>query len=283
MSVQVLAGCLIWPTGDDHQTFIKTFLHNLQQLYAEGLPDALNPLFSIWNHAQLSRCVIMMVTWAACSSSSSGDDHAEGRRWIARLAALGGPARPAPAVDTVRPCTLLEGLRTSDASVPPRVYGRCNTVTVRGTGIGAPAFADTLAAHTDFGRLAAGGVMGVGVCLHRLVSRNAPGDAAGEVGARGGSGSVWGPRESHTLLEIISTTTDVAAAEAAFEWGRRLKRAVVEAVPGEVLGRAWLAMIPEEEVDNEKVFGDDYPFLLGLKRKWDPDNVFKHTIPKLPV
>lgn len=221
----------------------------------------------------------MMVTWA--SSSSSDDDHAEGRRWIARLAALGGPDNPAPAIDTIQPCTLLEGLRISDASVAPRVYGRCNTVTVRGTGIGEPAFVDALAAHTDFG--AAGGVesvMGVGVCLHRFVDPKSR-DRAGEVGGKGDS--VWGPRESHTLMEIVSTTTDGAAAEAAFAWGGGLKRAVVEAVPGEVVGGGWLAMTPEEEVDNEKVFGDDYPFLLGLKRKWDPNNVFRHTVPKLPV
>lgn len=224
----------------------------------------------------------MMVTWAS-SSSSSDDDHAEGRRWIARLAALGGPDNPTPAIDTIQPCTLLEGLRISDASVALRVYGRCNTVTVRGTGIGEAAFVDALAAHTDFG--AAGGgesVMGVGVCLHRYVNPG-PGDGGAEIGAKGGSDSVWGPRESHMLMEIVSTTTDGAAAEAAFAWGCGLKRAVVEAVPGEVVGGGWLAMTPEEEVDNEKVFGDDYPFLLGLKRKWDPNNVFRHTVPKLSV
>lgn len=269
---QVLAGTLIWPTGDDHQAFIENFLTNLQQLYTEGLPPALNPLFSVWNHPRLSRCVVMMVTWAS-------EDHDAGRRWLARLEALATPtpsfssssshSPSPPGFNTVRAGTLLEGIRVNDASVSPLVYGRCHTATVRGAGIGCADFVCAIAAHT-----AAPGAEGVGVALHRLVGPGTAGD----------KGAVWGLRQEHTVMEILSTTTDEAAVEVAFDWACGLRRAVVDAVPEEVVEGGWLAMMPDEEVDLEKVFGaENYRFLLELKRKWDPNNVFSNTVPKLPA
>lgn len=259
----MLSGCLIWPTGDDHKTFVKDLLGRLHQLYAEGLPKALNPLFSVWDNLHFTRRVLVMLTWAS-------DDHDEGRRWAAKLAALGGPSSP-PAVDTLRPCRLLEGLRANDAFISPRVYGRCHTVTVRAAE--RTRFVEAITEHT-----AHFPARGVGMCLHRSVGR---GEA--HQGMADGGDSVWGPRGEHTMLEIVSTTTEEASAEAAYEWALGLRRAVVSAVPDEVVGGGWLAMTPDEEVDLEKVFGEDYEFLLGLKRKWDPDNVFRNTVPRLPI
>lgn len=223
----------------------------------------------------------MMATWAA--DASDADDDAtddEGRRWLARLDALAAPLAPRPTATTVRACTLLEGLRANDATVSPRVYGRCHTATLRGAGLGRAGFVRALAAHT-----ARPGAVGVGVCLHRLVGPGATATTtAGEGEGEGEGDSVWGPRREHTVMEIVSTTTDEGAVEAAWAWACGLRRAVVEAVPEEVLEGGWLAMMPEEEVDLEKVFGgENYRFLLELKRKWDPDNVFKYTVPRLPV
>lgn len=208
-----------------------------------------------------------MVIWAS-------DDHDEGRRWIAKLEAL-GPCPPA--VNTVQPCTLLEGLRSNDSSISPYVYGRCNTVTVRGDA--SPELVDTIAEYT-----ANFGARGNGICLHRFIGRTAAAAAAADGSPENQEGcSVWGPREAHTMLEIVSTTTDETAVETAFAWACALKRAVVEAVPDDVVGGGWLAMTPYEKSDWKKMFGRNYEFLIELKRKWDPNNVLRNTVPRLSV
>lgn len=247
--------------GANHRLFVKTFLDKLRQLYNAGMPRALNPLAAVWENPHHTACILIMVTWAS-------DNHDEGRRWIATLETLGpGP----PAVNTIRPCTLLEGLKSNDSSLNPYVYGRCNTVTVRGDV--SPGFVDTIAEYT-----ANFGARGTGVCLHRFTGPVAGGDAEDQEAS-----SVWGPREKHTMLEILSTTTDETAVEKAFAWACALKRAVEEAGPDDVVGGGWLAMTTHEQSDWVKVFGRNYEFLMELKRKWDPNNVFRNTVPRLPV
>lgn len=254
--LQVLAGNLIWPTGPDHETFVRSFLERLQGLYAEGMPQALNPLVSIWDNEHFNRCVLLMVTWAS-------DDHEHGHHWINKVAAL-DPVHP-PAVNTIQPCTLLEGLRINDASIAASIYGRCNTITVRGY---SPGLVNAVARST-----ATFAARGSGIALHRFVGH---GDGEKE------RCSVWQPRGEHIMVEILSGTTDEKRVDAAYAWGAAVRRAVVQAVEEkEILHAGWMAMTANEGADLKTLFGQNYEFLMALKKKWDPENAFRNTVPRL--
>lgn len=219
--------------------------------------------------------MLVVATWAS-------DDHETGQHWLARIKAI---ISTPPDMSSVQACTLLEAIRANDDAVGEGArYGRCHAVKVRGEAVAYEGLVDVLAEHTT----RFGGARGAAISMHRLVG---PGTVAssssGEKDARVGEGdvsrlSVWGPRDRHTVLEILSNTTHLEDVETALSWGRRLRDAVVEVVP--ILKEAWLAMVPDEEDDLETLFGqDNYRFLLGLKKELDPQNVFRNTVPKLVV
>lgn len=82
------------------------------------------------------------------------------------------------------------------------------------------------------------------------------------------------------MLEIYALTKDKDVAEERVKWGREVKAELERDDGDNVLEGSYVAL-GEHGEDLKRVYGKHYETLLGLKERYDPGNVFKHSIPRL--
>ena len=198
----------------------------------------------------------MSATWAS-------DDQAAGRRWIGKIAAL------APCINAdapPEPKSVAAYAAFNESLVTFGSYGRCYTLSVARL---TPAVAEVLAAHTA--SLPGGGI---GLALHTL-----RGPAAVSGGAA--AASVFGARVPHHMVELVAATPARELEAAGAEWATRLLRELRDADPGNVLESSYVSLVGVDDADYRKIYNEHYDALVALKRKYDPDNVFKYAVPRL--
>lgn len=114
---------------------------------------------------------------------------------------------------------------------------------------------------------------GCGLSIHELKGKSAkPDDTA-----------VFNAREPHYLIEILGAVVDEKNAGEVGAWTRGFQKALAEACGEELLTVQWVAMTPDEDIELRKVYGEKYDEVLRLKEKYDPKNVFRHALPRIPV
>lgn len=252
---KILSGSIVQPTGPDHGRFVGDYLAAFRGLRGAGMPEAFSPFLSIWNIPDVGPSIVTMAVWAS-------PDHDEGWRWVRRLEALA----PSPVLNTVAAGTLARCIADNQALASFPVHGRNVTLSVRGY---TDKVVDIIARHTA--ELPA---RGAGFCVHHVDGR----------AVRPSEDSVWGPRGvEHLVLEFISATVDEASVDRCAAWASAFRGDFVENAPEDVLEGGWAAMVPDDETDVTKMFAGNSQFVLDLKRKHDPHNVFNNTVPKLLV
>lgn len=198
----------------------------------------------------LGNALGLIATWVS-------DDHAEGQQWIDRAAALGGTAVMNVA-EAKSPARYAED---NEKLVAWGVHGRSYTLNLR---TWTARSVEVLARGSA--TVPAPGAM---ISVHNLRSPKLNGE------------SVFGARENHLMVEIVSTASGPALKEEVNAWGQRVLRELKEADPDNVLDSAYISLLDHRDADLQKLYGGHLDTVVALKRKYDPDNVFKHSSPKV--
>ncbi|KAJ5986589.1 hypothetical protein N7451_010954 [Penicillium sp. IBT 35674x] len=193
------------------------------------------------------------------------EDLEEGKQWSEKIAAL-GPAK----MNMVKPTTIPEWLGGAGVHVPSKVYGsswsmNLSTITT--------AVAEAIARNLSILPNDPGAMFS----LHQL---RGPSAAPQE------HGSVFGSREPHYMLEILAyggTPEKQAESEA---WGKQMADEVEKAAAESYLPTAYVSLYGSTHAGSaakwvDRVYGKKAGVLRDIKAKFDPDNVFKLTVPSL--
>ena len=83
------------------------------------------------------------------------------------------------------------------------------------------------------------------------------------------------------MVEILGVSGAEEDAEECGAWAEAFGREL-RAAEGALEG-TYMSLTAEDTVDLAKIYGEKLPRLLELKRKFDPENVFKNAVPRLNV
>ncbi|RFN45497.1 6-hydroxy-d-nicotine oxidase [Fusarium flagelliforme] len=184
-------------------------------------------------------------------------DKEEGHAWIKNIASA------APCVmQSTEETTMAALLEKNDKAFAGPFLGRVFTVSFK------TLTEKTISILSKYSANAPGG--GAMFAYHTLLSTQEP------------VKSVLGTRARHHMLEIYALTKDKDVAEQREKWGREVK-AELEREDGDNVLEGSYVSLGEHGEDLKRVYGRHYETLLGLKRRFDPENVFKHSIPRLVI
>ena len=200
---------------------------------------------------QLGRALAVIFMW-------SSSDQNEGRLWTEKIAGLATTI-----MNTVAPTSVSDFVQANDALVKYGSYGHNNTITVRGF---TPNVVDIITKHTN--ELPGGGAAFSG---HLIRGPSAQPTAR----------SVFSPRENHIMLEMISVSTVEELVGKCNAWASTLRADILENASDDVVGGGYISLLPDADSNWSRIYGDNYQFLLDLKRKQDPKNAFKNSLPRL--
>ncbi|GAP93091.1 putative d-lactate dehydrogenase protein [Rosellinia necatrix] len=246
---ELFTSLLIFESSDLKTAWTK-YAEGYEKLAAaEPIPRALQlQLFGI-ELPGLGKVLAVAATWADA-------DQSEGKRWFDKVAALGACIMNNPEAKTVSAFTAF-----NETLVVYGSYGRTYTANLAKY---TPKTAEILAKYTAS---IPGG--GIAIAVHSL---RAP--APSEV-------DVFGSRYDHLMLEIVAMTPAQDIAEKGAVWALELIQELKDADPENVLDSSYVSLCGEHDSDNKKIYGVHYDKLVALKKKYDPDNVFKYAVPRL--
>ncbi|KAI0403717.1 hypothetical protein F4802DRAFT_284314 [Xylaria palmicola] len=199
----------------------------------------------------LGKVLAIGATWADA-------DQEEGKKWFDKIAALAPCIMNNPESKSMSAFTAF-----NETLVVYGSYGRSMTLNLSRY---SAKTAEVLAKYTD---LIPGG--GIALSVHSL---RAP-EPSEE--------SVFGSRVDHIMLEVISLTGVRELEAKGEEWGSNFLRELRETDPENVLTSSYVSLRGHAESDYKEIYGPHYEKLVALKRKYDPDNVFKYAVPRLSI
>ncbi|KAI1273017.1 FAD-binding domain-containing protein [Xylaria sp. FL0933] len=249
---ELLTTLLIYESSD-LKTAWTNYAEGYQKLVAEQplpRPLQLQP-FGI-ELPGLGKVLAIGATWADA-------DQEEGKKWFAKIASLGNCIMNNPEPKSVSAFTAFNETLVFYGS-----YGRGYTLNL---GRYTTKTAEVLAKYT--GLIPSGG--GIAVSVHSL---RAPAPS---------TESVFGSRVDHLMLELVAMTPVQDLEIKGAEWSRELLRELREADPENVLESAYVSLLGEDDSDYKKIYGSHYDKLVELKKKYDPENVFKYAVPRLSI
>lgn len=242
---------LIYESSDLKKAWTEFAEGHEKLVAAEPLPRALQlQPFGI-ELPGLGKVLAVAATWADA-------DQEEGKKWFGKIAALGTCIMNNPEPKSVSAFTAF-----NESLVVYGSYGRTYTMNLRKY---SPKVAEVLAKYTG---LIPGG--GIAVSVHSLRAP-APSES-----------SVFGARVDHLMLELVAVTGLKELELKGAEWSRDLLRELREADPENVLESTYVSLMGVDDSDNKKIYGSHYDKLVELKKKYDPENVFKYAVPRLSI
>ncbi|KAI0019640.1 FAD-binding domain-containing protein [Xylariomycetidae sp. FL0641] len=265
---EMLSSMLAFDSGDLARTW-AAYAAGLEALQLAGgdVPRALQ-LQPVGMDTPAGKAFAVLATW-------TGADLAAGRAWIGRVAGLlvrddggggGGGHVPCLSQGAAAPAMTPEAfVRANEALVRHGSFGRSYSLNFRRF---TPATAQALA--RGHRRVPPAG------CLLSVHMLRAPAEGEGE-----GQASVFAAREQHHMLELVAITHDETIQAQAEAWAREVIRDLKESDPENILESSYVALVGEGEADYKKIYGQHYDELLALKKKYDPENVFRYAVPRL--
>lgn len=245
--MQMLVSTLIYEASD---------MHSVWRSLTEGIdgltqPPALQIQLFAMDFPGMGKVLGAIVTWV-------NGDHEEGRKFVDQIANFGNCI-----VNMTEAKSATKYAEDNEKLTTYGVYGRSYTVNLKKW---TPASVGVLAKYSQ--SVPGGNAM---VSMHSLRSPKPNED------------SVFGAREDHHMIEIISMTSDPAFKDETALWGQDLQRELREQDGANVLDSAYISILDFEDADLKKVYGRHFATLVSLKKKYDPGNVFKHSAPKISV
>ncbi|KAF5591749.1 6-hydroxy-D-nicotine oxidase [Fusarium pseudocircinatum] len=247
---KILSSMIIYDSSD-LSAALTTYTQHYEKLLASGeLPVylQLQPMIAQMPGQPVSLMVI--ATW-------HGDDKDEGRSWIKNIA---GAATCV--MENTQEITLAEMLENNEKLVTWPSYGRvytlnCKTLTKKAIEI--------LGKHCVN---APGGSLIFS--YHTLLSTQEPEQK-----------SVFGTRARHHMFEIYAILEDKDIAEERVQWAARVKTELQAEDADNILEGSYISLGSHEDSDVKKIYGKHYATLAASKKKYDPGNVFKNSVPRL--
>jgi hypothetical protein len=194
--------------------------------------------------------LLVIATW-------HGQDKDEGRSWIKNIAGAANCV-----MENTQEITLAEMLENNEKLVTWPSYGRVYTLNAKRMTENAIEILGKHCVNAPGGSLI--------FSYHTLLSAQEPEQK-----------SVFGTRARHHMFEIYAVLADEAIAEERVQWGAKVKADLQAEDADNILEGSYISLESNEDVDVKKIYGKHYDTLAALKRKYDPENVFKHSIPRL--
>lgn len=224
---------------------------------SEGFPPQLT-IQQMAVNAPPGRCFGVGFVW-------SGSDIDEGQRWSAKVAGL------APLLmNTVAVTTIPEWFASNGTMIPADISGSSATHNI--SRIPLPV-AETIGRNLERMPIDPGTMFSI----HQL---------RGPSVAPQGHSSVFATREPHYMLEFLAYVTKEGRKEESEEWAVQMAREIEQADPGNVLPAVYLSLYSSARAKSsdevlKKAYGSNVEVVRGLKSKFDPDNVFRLTVPAM--
>lgn len=246
--MQFLAGVIIFQSNNLEEQ-IPSFLKGYQAVLMDDTPTSYGSYVGVVNLPQATHSLAVFVTWTS-------PDHEAGQAYFDKIRALGTVV-----VDTVATMRPVEFSNLTSSATPWGIYGSLRCIYVE-------TFSDKFI--EVFTRNAVKLPPDPCTCF---VIQQIHGNAA-----QPNPGSSFLRREPHFMVEIIASTQDEKAAAACISWQNECyedMQASGVRFPG-----SYISITPPGSVSVQEIYGNNYEKLLGLKRKYDPGNVFKKAYPK---
>lgn len=199
-----------------------------------------------------------------CGFSWRGSRGDEFKSWLSKIAAIGPLANdPMEAVRTTTAAATIDNLT---AILAPSIWTHSQTVSF--THLSAEVI-EIFAEHAI--RLP---LTGGGLSFHEL-RRCSP--SSGPLCQF--PNSVFAARMPHIMLEIIAGSMTEEESRATNQWALDCRNALIKLNAS--LPITYLALTPPEYVNIDRMYGENASELRRLRRKFDPEGVFKHAVPKM--
>jgi hypothetical protein len=256
-NAQLLEGTILFDSTDIAKVFVEFNAAHQHLLETEDIPPELT-LQQIAVNAPHGRFFGVKFTW-------SGSDIENGQRWSAKIASLAPVLMNAVAVTTI-PAWFAD----SRAQVPDSLYGTSFTHNVKAI---TPAVAEVIG--RNLARMP--NDPGAMFSMHQL---------RGPSVGKQSHGSVFATREPHYMLELLGFSTKESLTEASGAWAARLFEDILHADLGNVLPTAYVSLSNSAQASSANEFialsyGSEGEKVRELKKRFDPENLFRLTVPAL--
>jgi hypothetical protein len=246
----ILSSTIVYDSTDLSAALASYNQHYEKLLESEQLPVylQLQPMIAQMPGQPVSLMVI--ATW-------HGEDKDEGRSWIKNVAGAANCV-----MEITQEITLAEMLENNEKLVTWPSYGRVYTLNVERMTENAVKIVGRHCVNAPGGSLI--------FSYHTLRSAQEPEQK-----------SVFGTRARHHMFEIYAILADKSIAEERVRWAAKIKADLQADDADNILEGSYISLGSHEDVDVRKIYGKHYDTLAALKRKYDPENVFKHSVPRL--
>jgi hypothetical protein len=245
-----LAGEILFDTKNITKSLVD-YNVGYQKLLDSGLPSELSVQQMAFN-APATKLYGISVMW-------SSDDFARGRYWVEKLACLG-----IMVANTVSIHNVSDWMAASGA-MPLNVYGSARTHNLRQI---TPQVAEIIGHYiTEMPSNPA-----TVFSIHQL---RGPSAAPKQ-------DSVFATREPHYMLEILGYATVAEDRRKAEKWANDFAMALEESGEGNILPTRYISLDGSAEAYSiSRLFGSNTQEVIALKKEYDPNHVFKLTVPSL--
>ena len=244
---QFLGGSIIFESKDLVST-IERLETGYRELEKQGLPDALNTQHVVAN-TPMGKCYIISFLWGS-------PDCDAGHRYVDMISALGTLL-----YNGVKETMIPEWLKESEAFVPKSAHGCNYSVNVR-------EMTDEVVQIIGREVLKMPDDPAAVFSTHQLRGPS----------AKQNDESVFATRTPHYLFDLVAISSDPRRARVSWDWAEHFRDALRSSDSLNVLPTTYIPLTPPVEASLEMIYQENRDKLVEIKRKYDPNNVFKHAL-----
>lgn len=187
----------------------------------------------------------------------SDENESAGLEWLERVCKLGKLTH-----NSVRKTTILDGMGDFNSSIPRDGRGSVNTINLRSlTDESIAVMAKYVQSMPRYA--------GNGFAIH----------IAPKPSKRSLQNSVFATTEPHYMLELLATPRSEEGVEVSRRWEAEFIRDLLRTESENILPTTYINHTAPGRTTLEQIFGAHFPFVLALKQKYDPNNVFNLAVP----